>query len=53
MKFVTGDIVQDGTLVSTIKRIENGHAVLTKNYEVTLERLNSVEIGSGKDNGIE
>lgn len=51
-KFVTGDIVQDGTFVSTIKKIGNGYAVLAKNYEVPLERLNSVEIGSGKDNGI-
>ncbi len=51
-KFVIGDIVQDGTLVSTIKKIESGYAVLAKNYEVPLERLNSVEIGSGKDNGI-
>ena len=51
-EFVIGDIVQDGTLVSTIKRFENGYAVLAKNYEVPLERLNSVEIGSGKDNGI-
>ena len=51
-KFVIGDIVQDGTLVSIIKKIENGYAVLANNYEVPLERLNSVEIGSGKDNGI-
>ena len=51
-KFVIGDIVQDGTLVSTIKKIENGYAVLAKNYEVPMERLNSVEIGSGKDNEI-
>lgn len=51
-KFVIGDIVQDGTFVSTIKKIENGYAVLGMNYEVPLERLNSVKIGSGKDNGI-
>ena len=51
-EFVIGDVVQDGTLVSTIKKIENGYVVLAKNYEVPLERLNSVEIGSGKDNGI-
>jgi hypothetical protein len=51
-KFVTGDIVQDSTLVSTIKKIVNGYAVLAKNYEVPLEKLDSVEIGSGKDNGI-
>lgn len=51
-EFVTGDIVQDSTLVSTIKKIVNGYAVLAKNYEVPLERLNSVEIGSGKDYGI-
>lgn len=50
-KFVIGDIVQDGTFVSTIKKIENGYA-LGMNYEVPLERLNSVKIGSGKDNGI-
>jgi len=51
-KFVIGDIVQDGTLVSTIKKIENGYAVFAKKYEVSLERLHSVKIGSGKDNGI-
>ena len=51
-KFVIGDIVQDGTFVSTIKKIENGYAVLGMNYEVPLERLYSVKIGSGKDNGI-
>ena len=51
-EFVIGDIVQDGTLVTTIKKIENGYAVLAKNYEVPLEKLNSVEIGSGKDNRI-
>ena len=50
--FVIGDIVQDGTLVSTIKKIENGYVVLAKNYEIPLEKLDSVEIGSGKDNGI-
>ena len=51
-EFVIGDIVQDGTLVSTIKKIENGYAILAKNYVVPLEKLNSVEIGSGKDSGI-
>lgn len=51
-KYLIGDIVQDGTLVSSIKKIENGYAVLAKNYEVPLEKLSSVEIGSGKDSGI-
>ena len=48
-QFEIGDIVQDGVLVAAIRKIENGNAVLSKNYEVPLERLNSVEIGSGKD----
>ncbi|MBR4899040.1 MAG: hypothetical protein IKZ48_09670 [Prevotella sp.] len=51
-KFVVGDIVQDGVLVAAIRKIENGYAVLSKNHEVPLEKLKSVEIGSGKDNGI-
>lgn len=51
-QFEIGDIVQDGVLVAAIRKIENGNAVLSKNYEVPLEKLDSVEIGSGKDNGI-
>lgn len=51
-KFKVGDIVQDGTFVSSIKKIENEIAFLTKNYDVTLENLTPVVIGGGFDGRI-
>ena len=51
-KFKVGDIVQYGTFVSSIKLIEGDYAVLARNYEVELEKLNPVEIQGGFDNGI-
>ena len=50
--FKVGDIVQDGTFVSSIKSIEGEYAYLARNYEVKLERLNPVEIRGGFDNNI-
>ena len=51
-KFKIGDIVREGTFISSIKKIENGKAILAKNYEVKLERLSQVEINGGFDAGI-
>lgn len=51
-QFKVGDIVQDGTFVSSIKKIEGDSAFLTRNYEVKLEKLVPVEIRGGFDNGI-
>lgn len=51
-QFKVGDIVQNGTYVSSIKKIENEIAVLAKNYEVNLEKLTPVEIGKEFDKGI-
>ena len=44
--FKVGDIVREGTFVSSIKKIENGKATLAKNYEVDVERLAQVDINS-------
>lgn len=51
-QFKVGDIVQDGTFVSSIKKIEGEYAILARNYEVKLEKLEPVEIRGGFDNGI-
>ena len=51
-QFRIGDIVQDGTFVSSIKSIDGENVVLARNYEVKLERLSPVEIRGGLDNGI-
>lgn len=51
-KFKIGDIVREGTFVSSIKKIENGKAILAKNYEVKLEKLSQVEIYGVFDSGI-
>ena len=48
-EFKVGDIVREGTFVSSIKKIENGKATLFKNNEVDLERLSQVEIFGGLD----
>ena len=45
-EFKVGDIVREGTFVSSIKKIENGKATLAKNYEVDVERLAQVDISS-------
>jgi hypothetical protein len=51
-EFKVGDIVRDGTFISSIKKIEDGKATLTKNYEVALERLSQVEINGNFDHNI-
>ena len=51
-QFKVGDIVQDGTFVSSIKKIEGEYAILARIYEVKLEKLEPVEIRGGFDNGI-
>lgn len=50
--FKEGDIVQNGTIVAVITKIEDGKATLGKNYEVALEKLSHVEINSVSDHGI-
>ena len=52
IRFKVGNIVQDGTLVSSIKKIEGEYAYLAKKYKVKLEKLVPVEIGGDFDNGI-
>ena len=51
-EFKVGDIVREGTFVSSIKKIENGKATLAKNYEVDVERLSQVEINGSFDQRI-
>ena len=48
-EFKVGDIVREGTFVSSIKKIENGKATLAKNYEANVERLSHVEINGSFD----
>ena len=50
--FKVGDIVQDGTFVSSITKIDGEMAILSKNYETKLNNLEPVEIRGGFDNGI-
>ena len=47
-----GDIVQDGTFVSSITKIDGETVILAKNYETKLEKLVPVEIRGGFDNRI-
>ena len=47
--FKVGDIVREGSFVSSIKKIENGKATLTKNYDANVERLSQVEINGSFD----
>ena len=51
-QFKTGDIVQDGTYISSIKAIENGYAFFSENYAVKLDKLNPVKIMGGFDDNI-
>ena len=51
-EFKVGDIVREGTFVSSIKKIENGKATLAKNYEANVERLSQVEINGSIDHCI-
>ena len=51
-QFKVGDIVQDGTHVSSIESIEGEFAILARNYEVKLDKLSPVEIRGGFDNRI-
>ena len=50
--FKEGDIVQNGTIVAVITKIEDGKATLGKNYEVALEKLSHVGINSGFDHSV-
>ena len=51
-EFKEGDIVRDGTIVASIKKIVDGKAILAKNQEVMIERLSQVEINGAYDSGI-
>lgn len=51
-KFKEGDIVRDGTIVASIKKIVDGKAILAKDQEVMIERLSQVEINGAYDSGI-
>lgn len=50
--FKVGHIVQDGTFVSSIDKIEGDVALLAKNYATKLEKLTPVAIRGGFDTGI-
>lgn len=51
-EFKEGDIVRDGTIVASIKKIVDGKAILAKNQEMMIERLSQVEINGAYDSGI-
>lgn len=51
-EFKEGDIVRDGTIVASIKKIVDGKAILVKDQEVMIERLSQVEINGAYDSGI-
>lgn len=51
-EFKEGDIVRDGTIVASIKKIVDGRAILAKNQEMMIERLSQVEINGAYDSGI-
>lgn len=50
--FKVGHIVQDGTFVSSIDKIEGDMVILSKNYVTKLEKVAPVVIRGGKDSGI-
>ena len=50
--FKVGHIVQDGTFVSSIKKIEGEYVLLAKSYVTKLENVVPVEIRGGLDIGI-
>lgn len=47
--FKIGDIVREGTFVSSIKKIQNGKATLAKKHEADVESLSQVEINGSFD----
>lgn len=50
--FKVGHIVQDGTFISSIEKIEGEFVFLTKNYVTKLEKITPVEILGGFDTEI-